>query len=392
MEIKRTQAFDKIFKLDKRIRLIRGGSAAGKTICILTVMINECMKPNKGFEMSVVAATYPMLKRGPVRDFKLIMKGIGRWRDSRWNQTTLKYTFSTGSTIEFFSNENPDRTRGARRSHLFVNECNVGIDFEAFNQYAIRTSSTIWLDYNPSQLFWADRELVPRDDVDFITVTYKDNDTLPDTILDEFNIAREKAKTSEYWLNFVNVYLEGKIGRLSDVVIPDWIEIPKLPEDARLLCHGLDWGYSIDETSCVALYKIDGGYIFDEVLYQKGMLNSNISQYLQNNNIKGQLWADSAEPKSIAELQSYGHTINPVTKGRDSIIYGINLINQNKIFVTSRSKNLISELNGYVWATDKVGNKIQKPNPLSGDHAIDSARYALMMELENPNKGKYYIY
>jgi len=168
--------------------------------------------------MSVVAATYPMLKRGPVRDFKLIMKGIGRWRDSRWNQTTLKYTFSTGSTIEFFSNENPDRTRGARRSHLFVNECNVGIDFEAFNQYAIRTSSTIWFDYNPSQLFWADRELVPRDDVDFITVTYKDNDTLPDTILDEFNIAREKAKTSEYWKNFVNVYLEGKIGRF-----PTWL-------------------------------------------------------------------------------------------------------------------------------------------------------------------------
>lgn len=378
--------------MDKRIRLIRGGSAAGKTICILTIMINECIKFDKIREMSVVASTFPMLRRGPVRDFKLIMKGLGIWRDSRWNQTTLKYTFGRGSSIEFFSTENPERVRGARRSHLFINECNVGINFESYNQLAIRTSDTIWLDYNPSQLFWADKELVPRDDVDFITVTYRDNDTLPQSILDEFNVARQKAKISEYWKNWCSVYLDGQVGRLSDVVIPDWIEIPKLPEDARLLCHGLDWGYSIDESSCVALYKHDDAYIFDEVLYQKGMLNSNISQYLENNNIKGQLWADSAEPKSIAELQSYGHTINPVTKGRDSIIYGINLINQNKVFVTSRSKNLIKELNGYVWSTDKAGNKIQKPNPLSGDHAIDAARYALMMQLENPNKGKYFIY
>lgn len=392
MEIKKTEALRKIYKLDKRIRLIRGGSAAGKTICILTIMINECVKFDKIREMSVVASTFPMLRRGPVRDFKLIMKGLGLWRDSRWNQTTLKYTFSRGSTIEFFSTENPERVRGARRSHLFINECNVGINFESYNQLAIRTSDIIWLDYNPSQLFWADHELVPRDDVDFITVTYKDNDTLPQSILDEFNVARQKAKTSEYWRNWCSVYLDGQVGRLSDVVIPDWIEIPKLPEDARLLCYGLDWGYSIDETSCVALYKHNDSYIFDEVLYQKGMLNSNISQFLKNNDINGQLWADSAEPKSIAELQSYGHTINPVTKGRDSIVYGINLINQNQIFVTSRSKNLITELNGYVWATDKVGNKIQKPNPLSGDHAIDAARYALMMQLENPNKGKYFIY
>jgi hypothetical protein len=155
---------------------------------------------------------------------------------------------------------------------------------ESISKHLIKwpfVQEVIWLDYNPSQLFWADRELVPRDDVDFITVTYKDNDTLPQAILDEFKIAREKAKTSEYWRNFVNVYLEGQIGRLSDVVIPDWIEIPKLPEDARLLCYGLDWGYSIDESSCVALYKHNDAYIFDEVLYQKGMLNSNISQFLK---------------------------------------------------------------------------------------------------------------
>lgn len=391
MEITKTTALQKIYKLKKRIRLIRGGASAGKTICILMIMINECMKADRKREMSVVAATFPMLRRGCVRDFKLILQGIGKWRDSRWNKTILKYTFSTGSTIEFFSTENADRLRGARRGFLFVNECNL-INFESFNNLLIRTSETVWLDYNPSQLFWADHELVGRDDVDFITLTYRDNDTLPESILNEYKVAREKAKKSEWWSNWVNVYLDGKIGRLSDSCITEWNEINNVPDDARLLCHGLDWGYSIDESACVALYYFDGGYIFDEVLYQKGMLNSHISHFLKNNNIDGQLWADSAEPKSISELQSYGHKIAGVTKGRDSVVYGINLINQNKIFVTARSKNLIRELNGYVWSTDKNGEKIQKPNPLSGDHAIDAARYSLMMQLENPNIGKYHIY
>jgi len=391
LEIQRTQAFDKIYNLTKRIRLIRGGASAGKTICILMIMINECMKADTKKEMSVVAATFPMLRRGCVRDFKLIMQGIGRWRESRWNKTILKYTFSTGSTIEFFSTENADRLRGARRGFLFVNECNL-INFESFNNLLIRTSGTVWLDYNPAQLFWADRELVGREDCDFITLTYRDNDTLPETILNEYKIAREKSKTSKFWKNWTNVYLDGKIGMLSGACITDWSEIEKLPQDARLLCHGLDWGFSIDESSCVALYYYEGGYIFDEVLYQKGMLNSNISQFLKNNNITGQVYADSAEPKSIAELQSYGHKITGVTKGRDSIVYGINLINQNKIQVTSKSKNLIRELNSYVWATDKNGETIQKPNPLAGDHAIDAARYSLMMQLENPNKGQYHIY
>tara|TARA_S200002703_G_scaffold37965_1_gene33244 strand:+ start:2097 stop:3272 length:1176 start_codon:yes stop_codon:yes gene_type:complete len=391
LEIRRTQAFDKIYYLKKRIRLIRGGSAAGKTICILMVMINECLK-SPACEMSVMASTFPMLRRGCVRDFKLVMKGIGKWRDSQWNQTILKYTFTNGSTIDFFSNENPDRIKGARRTHLFINECNVGFNFETFNQAAIRTTETIWLDWNPSQPFWVDNELIGREDVDFITLTYRDNDTLPESILNEFKVAREKAKKSEWWQQWVRVYLDGKTGRLSDSIITDWIQIPDLHKDARLLCYGLDWGYSVDSSCLVGLYKYNEGYIFDEVLYQKGMLNSHISQFLKNNNITEQIWADSAEPKSIAELQSYGHNISAVTKGKDSIMYGLSLINQNKISVTSRSKNLIKELNGYVWSTDKTGNKIQKPNPLSGDHAIDAARYAIMMQLENPNKGKYHIY
>jgi phage terminase large subunit len=154
----------------------------------------------------------------------------------------------------------------------------------------------------------------------------------------------------------------------------------------------MDFGYSVDSTSIVALYKYNDSYIFDEVLYKTGMLNRDISSFIKNNHIEGYVYADSAEPKSIAEIRLSGVDIFPVTKGRDSIVYGINLINQNEVFVTHRSKNLKKELEGYIWMKDKQGNSLQKPNPMTGDHAIDAARYAMMMVLENPNRGTYYLY
>jgi phage terminase large subunit len=139
------------------------------------------------------------------------------------------------------------------------------------------------------------------------------------------------------------------------------------------------------------MYKYNDAYIFDELIYKKGLLNNDISNLLKANQVNDIVYADSAEPKSIAELNTYGHNILPVSKGKDSIVYGINLMNQNKIYVTSRSKNLINELRNYIWLTDKTGVKMNKPID-SYNHAIDAMRYAIMSQLENPNKGNYFIY
>ena len=121
------------------------------------------------------------------------------------------------------------------------------------------------------------------------------------------------------------------------------------------------------------------------------MLNSDISNVLKDNNITEMIWADSAEPKSIAELKTYGHMVQGVSKGKDSIVYGINLINQNNIYVTSNSTNLIHELRNYIWMKDKEGNTLNKPISRF-DHAIDSCRYVLMSELENQHRGSYNIW
>jgi phage terminase large subunit len=389
MQVKKTIALKKLQQLQSRIRIVKGGTSASKTVSILALLINYAIN-NRGKEISVVSESIPHLRRGALKDFLAILKGLNRYNDSQFNKSTLKYNFSNGSYIEFFSTDQPDKLRGARRTDLYINECN-NVPFDAYTQLAVRTSGVIWLDYNPSNLFWVDKELIGKQDTDYITLTYKDNNALPETIVKEIEKAKEKAKTSTYWANWWKVYGLGETGSLEGVCIPDWKEIDRIPEDARLLAYGMDFGYSVDPTTLIGLYKWNDAYIYDEVLYKKGMLNRDISRYLTQLDIKENIVADSAEPKSIAELQGYGHSIYGVSKGRDSIVYGINLINQNEIYVTARSKNLKRELQGYVWAKDKEGNTLQKP---TGEHpdCIDAARYVLTDQLENPNKGEYFIY
>jgi phage terminase large subunit len=388
MEFILTTAIKKLSRLKQRVKVVRGGTSAGKTFGILPLLIDKAIKEPL-LEISVVSESIPHLRRGALKDFLKIMMALNRYKDDQFNKSTLKYTFINGSFIEFFSADQSDKLRGARRHILYVNECN-NISFDAYYQMAIRTSGAIWLDYNPASSFWVDKEILTQPNIDFITLTYLDNEALSDTIVKEIEAAKVKALTSTYWANWWQVYGLGQTGSLEGVCITDWKEID-LPLDARILCYGMDFGYSNDPTSLVAMYKYNDAYIFDELIYKKGLLNNDISNLLKANNVNDIIYADSAEPKSIAELNSYGHNVLPVSKGKDSIVYGINLINQNNIYITSRSKNLKNELCNYIWLTDKSGVKMNKPID-AYNHAIDAMRYAITSQLEDPNKGNYFIY
>jgi phage terminase large subunit len=381
----RTTAINKLLKLDKFVKGVQGGSSAGKTFGIIPIEIDYAIK-NPKTETSIVAESIPHLKRGAIRDFKKIMKETNRWNDRNWNASDFKYTFTNESFIEFFSADNSAKLRGARRDRLYINECN-NIDFNSYTELAMRTKQSIFLDWNPANEFWFHSEIKNDDNVNFIILTYMDNEAAPQSAVDFILKAKEKAKTSKYWENWHRVYGLGEIGNLQGVIFSNWQTIDKIPEDARLVGCGVDFGYTNDPTAIVAVYEYNGQRIVDEVAYRTGMLNSDIARALPNH---VPVYADSAEPKSIDEIRRYGIRIKGVTKGKDSINYGIQIMQSQSYLVTSTSTNLIKELRNYCWDTDTQGRT--NNTPIGTDHGIDSWRYHEMMALGiKSNYGNYDI-
>jgi phage terminase large subunit len=383
----KTTAQSKIAKLKKRVRVVRGGTSSSKTFSIIPLLIDYAIKTPKS-EISIVAETIPQLRRGALRDFLKIMDLIGMYDDSRFNKSSLVYTFSNGSYIEFFSADMSAKLRGARRDVLFVNECN-NVEWEAYYQMAIRTRKFIYLDYNPVAEFWVDTELIKDSDTDFVVLTYKDNEALDKSIVQEIEKARDKAETSEYWANWWRVYGLGQIGQVQGTIFTNWHQIDNVPQEAKYIGIGLDFGYSNDPTAIVMVYKWNNEFILDEICYQKELSNKAIADILKP--YGGLVVCDSAEPKSIADLRSYGINATPCVKGKDSIINGIQKIQAlDRIHITKRSTNLIKEFRGYVWKTDKNGVALNEPIDFL-NHGVDAIRYILSHVIVSPNYGKYHL-
>lgn len=365
-----TTATQKIFSLKKRIRAVSGGTSASKTVSILIWLIDYCQSPQNTNKLAtVVSESYPHLEKGAMRDFEMIMKDRGYWNDNLWNATKHTYTFETENVLEFMSVDTYGKAHGPRRDILFVNECN-NLAFNIVDQLITRTREVVWLDWNPTNEFWFYTEMqLARDDIDFITLTYKDNEALDETTIAEIESHRHN-KT--WW----KVYGEGQLGDVEQRIFTGWQIIDEVPHEARLERHGLDFGYSNDPSGIVDVYKYNGGIVLDEILYRKGLSNKQLADVLQTLAFAVTV-ADSSEPKSIDEIAFYGVSIIPSTKGQGSVLQGIQFMQGQRISVTKRSVNLIKEYRNYLWMTDKNGKIINEPESVGLDHLLDAARYAI---------------
>jgi phage terminase large subunit len=383
---KRTTATNKVLGLKNRIKIVQGGTSASKTYSILAVLIDKALRKD-GLEISIVAESIPHLRRGALKDFIKILKWTNRFYDQQLNKSLLTYQFKNGSVVEFFSADDASKLRGARRDILYINECN-NVTFESYNELAIRTKREVYLDFNPANEFWVHKELKDEPDTDFIILTYKDNEALDESIVAQIEKNRDKAATSSYWANWWRVYGLGEVGSLEGVVFNNWKEIDTIPKEAKLIGIGLDFGYTNDPTAAIEIYNYNGTRIINELVYRTGMVNSDIAKILPSGVI---IYADSSEPKSIEEIRRQGKTIKGVTKGADSINYGIDVMQRQDYLVTKQSTNLIKELRSYCWDVDKQGQRMRKPID-HYNHAIDALRYHEMEALGlKSNYGQYNI-
>jgi phage terminase large subunit len=346
----------------------QGGTSSGKTYAILQVLITIALRSSKSLVISIVSETLPHLKRGAMRDFFTIIEPI--YNPALHNKTDSIYHLNN-SKIEFFPADDESKMKGARRDILFINEAN-NVSKSAFDQLEPRTRVCTFIDFNPTHWFYA-HELQNEKGVSFLKSTYKDNHKLDAKIIG--SIESRKEKDPNWW----RVYGLGEIGMIEGVVFSNWQQIESFPE-GNFWC-GLDFGYTNDPSALVrVMLKGDDLYV-DEVLYQTGMQNPDLARFMKDSLPKyTEVFADSAEPKSIDEIYAYGVNIHPVRKGKDSIMQGIDVLHRYNLKITKRSTNLIKELRNYSWMKDKEGRYMNKPIDLF-NHALDALRYAAMMKL-----------
>ena len=356
------------FDTSKRRALNEGGTSSSKTWSILQLLIFIAQRASKPCLISVVSESFPHLNRGCIRDFRRIMGDA--WSDGCWSKSNHIYTFGKGQ-IEFFSADEPSKLRGGRRQILFINEAN-NVPYEGFKELDIRTELFTFLDWNPVSEFWAHESLIGKDENAYIHSTYLDaRDVLPAEVIK--NIESNKDTDPNWW----NIYGLGRLGRIEGLVYPFFDQVDTLPSGDTF--YGLDFGYT-DPVALVKCVVIGKALYCQELIYETGLTNEDLIKRFDTLGIKrnhDEIFADSAEPKSIEEIHRAGYNIKPAPKGEDSVDFGHKKIREYKQHWTKDSLFCIKEQRNFRYILDKNG-KITDKTTHAWSHGMDARRYGLI--------------
>ena len=363
----------------------QGGTSSGKTYAILQVLFSLAI--NAECTTTVVGQDIPNLKVGALRDALDIINADEAILQQLvfYNRSESVLSFRNGSIIEFNSYDNEQDAKSGKRDYLFVNEAN-GIPYNVFEQLSLRTRQKVFIDYNPDTSFWVHDKIIPLENTELIISDHRHNPFLTDKT--RAKIEALKDKDEDLW----KVYARGRTGRVEGLVLKKWYVTTESFVDKELIGYGIDFGFTNDPTAMIEVRMQDGELWIKEVIYDTGLTNQDISNRMDIADIsRGTLIvADSAEPKSIEELRRLRWTVDGVKKGKDSIMFGINLLKGYTINVDAGSKNLIKELEQYRWKVDKNGDSLNVPID-NYNHAIDALRYLVMHKFSKKGYGKYYV-
>lgn len=341
----------------------QGSARSSKTYSVLQLLYQIAKNSKTPLLISIVSESLPHLKRGAIRDFKQFLLESEEWNDEYWRKSELTYSIGC-SIIEFFSCDIPGKVHGPARDILFINECNR-ISYETAQQLIIRTRKCCFYDYNPVCEFWIHKEIIPRDDNQYIHSTFIDNPYL------DINIAKELIYAGKRNENFKKVYVLGEIGTVEGTVFNNW-EIGEFIDTGQII-FGQDYGFSSDPTTLIKI-SVDSNHKIiycEECFYKPGLSTNQIFELNKSYVSTHLIIGDSAEPRLIDELKKLGLNIKGAEKGQGSVSAGLLAMQDYKLIVSEKSVNLQKELRNYIWL-DK-GSKLVIDDY---NHLIDALRYA----------------
>lgn len=368
------------YNAKNKIVVNAGGTSSGKTYSILQVLLRLALESK--CDILVVGETIPSLKRGALKDFQTIINNEKDPNDywfyiKSYNATDRKYIFTNGSEIQFSSFVSPSAAKAGKRDYTFIDEVN-NVDKGIFDELYIRTRIRMFIAYNPSAPFWVMTDLIGKPDVDFCRSWHQHNPFLSKEQADKI----ENIEDPELW----KVYARGEPGKIEGLYFPRWNVIDDVPKEAQMVAIGLDFGFSPDPVSAVAVYKYNGSILLDEIIYSQDLLIDDIFHLLKDYK-RTSIVADSSSPLLIKELGILGLNVEKAVRGPDSIMTGIRLMQGANLTLTARSVNIKREFMTYKSAKDRNGNDLGRPIDFA-NHAIDAIRYVFLTRM-NRGTGKY---
>lgn len=361
----------------------QGGTSSGKTYAILQALCSKAIS-ERGQVITVAGQDIPNLKSGALRDMETIVDTSPQLRAlvTAYNKTERTYTFRSGSIIEFKSYDDGQDAKSGKRDYLFVNEAN-GIPYEVYTELEMRTRKQVYIDYNPNEEFWVHAHVLSDPATRLFISDHRHNPFLSERQHQRIEALKDKDE------ELFKVYARGLTGKIEGLIFRNYVIVDSIPEGAELIAYGLDFGFTNDPTGLLAVYRLNGELYLDEMLYETGLTNQAICERMIAQGVSKyiEIVADSAEPKSIAEISNMGFRVMPADKGPDSVKNSIDIIKRFKLNVTRRSTNLRKELGSYKWKV-KDGKPINVPVDFL-NHLIDPLRYVGLNKLANSNSGIY---
>lgn len=357
----------------------QGGTSSGKTYSIVQALFSIAIREK--CDILIVGQSIPNLKVGAIKDAATIVDSSPELQTciQHHNKTDQKYTFTSGSTMQFKSFNDWQDAKSGKRDYTFFNEIN-GIPKPIFDEIHLRTSKRTWVDYNPNERFWI-HDYIGKKGVKFLRTWHEHNPFLDQKVRDKIEALKDIDE--ELW----KVYARGMTGKIEGLVFRNYDQVEELPEGAEFIGSGMDFGFTNDPTAVVDVYKSGGELYVVEKLYQTGLTNPDIFNEVEK---RGRYIADSAEPKSIEELKRMGLKIEGALKGKDSVNTSIDILKRFKLNLIGH--NLVKEFRTYKWRQDrKTGEPINEPVDFN-NHLIDALRYVALNRLKTNKRGNYSIY
>lgn len=376
-----------------RYRVVKGSRASKKSATMALWCIVSMIKyPDAN--LLVVRKTYRTLKDSCFAQLKWAMRRLGVEQWFKCTESPLEITYRpTGQKILFRGLDDPLKVTSVTVDvgalcFLWIEEAYEVMSEDDFDRLdeSIRgilpdgLYHQVTLTLNP----WSDRHWIkkrffdnPSPNVLAMTTNYMCNEFLGDSDLALFeemkkNPKRYKVAGLGFW------------GAVDGLVYENWKEQTFTIDEVRRLpgakaIFGLDFGYTTDPTAffCGIVDKNERRlYVFDE-LYERGLTNRAIADKVQRlGYAKETIIADCAEPKSIAELREFGlPRVRASKKGADSILNGVQRIQDYEIIVHPRCVNFLTEISQYQWEKDRFGKYTGKPED-DNNHLMDAMRYA----------------